>query len=374
MENTEITKNSIAKNEYQATLFFNRLKKKSRILRKWARQNGISCYRLYNRDIPEIPLSLDIYEFLPKDIKTPAEASVFFTEQNRLLSENDLSVAEKMAARRYAVMYLYERPYEKDEAEEEEWLSVMKDACSNALSIPKEQIITKMRRHQKGLNQYEKIESPTLSFSGLVYEQGQIFYVDLDTYLDTGLFLDHRPLRKKVRERSNGKRVLNLFCYTGSFSVYAASGNAQFVESTDLSNTYLAWAKKNMASNGFSDENKYIYTKADCIRFIESKLKSHRTEDKYDIIILDPPTFSNSKSTNTILDINRDWPKLVGKCTSLLNPNGILYFSTNSTRLSFSEEKIQSRLPLKITDITPFSIHKDFEGKKCHKAWEIERV
>lgn len=374
MENTEITKNSIAKNEYQATLFFNRLKKKSRILRKWARQNGISCYRLYNRDIPEIPLSLDIYEFLPKDIKTPAEASVFFTKQNRLLSENDLSVAEKMAARRYAVMYLYERPYEKDEAEEEEWLSVMKDACSNALSIPKEQIITKMRRHQKGLNQYEKIESPTLSFSGLVYEQGQIFYVDLDTYLDTGLFLDHRPLRKKVRERSNGKRVLNLFCYTGSFSVYAASGNAQFVESADLSNTYLAWAKKNMASNGFSDENKYIYTKADCIRFIESKLKSHRTEDKYDIIILDPPTFSNSKSTNTILDINRDWPKLVGKCTSLLNPNGILYFSTNSTRLSFSEEKIQSRLPLKITDITPFSIHKDFEGKKCHKAWEIERV
>lgn len=188
MENTELIKNATDKNEYQATLFFNRLKKKSRILRKWARQNGISCYRLYNRDIPEIPLSLDIYEFLPKDIQTPEAARDFFAEQNKRVSENDSSIAEKLAARKYAVMYLYERPYEKDEAEEEKWLLCMKAACSNALSIPEGQIIAKMRRHQKGLSQYEKTPSPTPNFSGFVYEQEQIFYVDLDTYLDTGLF------------------------------------------------------------------------------------------------------------------------------------------------------------------------------------------
>ena len=376
MENADFTKKTIdaaAKNEYQATLFFNRLKKKDRILRKWARQNGISCFRLYNRDIPEIPLSLDIYEFLPKDIKTPEAAHAFFTEQNKLIRENDSDIAKTIAARRYALLYLYERPYEKDAAEETEWLSHMNEACSNALSIPKDHIITKMRRHQTGLSQYEKAECPALACSGFVYEQEQIFYVDLDTYLDTGLFLDHRPLRKKIRERSNGKRVLNLFCYTGAFSVYAASGGAQRVESADLSNTYLAWAQKNMTANGFSDKKKYIYTKGDCIRLIEDKLRSHQTEDRYDIIILDPPTFSNSKSTKTLLDINRDWPALVGKCASLLNPGGTLYFSTNSARLSFSEEKIQSRLPLKVTDITQCTIHKDFEGKKCHKTWEIVR-
>lgn len=177
-----------------------------------------------------------------------------------------------------------------------------------------------------------------------------------------------------MRERSNGKKVLNLFCYTGAFSVYAASGGATLVESADLSNTYLAWAQTNMTANGFSDENKYLYTKGDCIRLIESKLRSHQAENRYDIIVLDPPTFSNSKSTKTLLDINRDWPELVRKCTLLLNTNGILYFSTNSTRLSFSEEKIQSRIPLKVTDITQLSIHKDFEGKKCHKAWEIVRI
>lgn len=360
------------KNEYQAELFTNRLKKKYKELRKWARKNRISCYRLYDRDIPEIPLSLDVYEFLPSDVSSPLECAKFLGEQNRRISENDPSVEKEIEERRYAVLYLYERPYEKPAEEEEIWFNLMAENAAQVLNIEVSHIIKKERRQQKGTSQYEKSNDDSEAFTGLIQEQGQLFKINLGSYLDTGLFFDHRPLRAKVREIAGGKRVLNLFCYTGSFSVYAAQGNAAFVESVDLSNTYLSWAKENLELNGFKGKN-YVFTKTDVIAWLYEKVKTISDDEnqKFDLIILDPPTFSNSKSTANVLDINRDWPKLIEQCIKLLRPQGILYFSTNSTKLIFDAEKIPQKDKITVTDITTASIPKDFENTKCHKAWEL---
>lgn len=357
------------KNEYQAELFFNRLSKNFKALRKWARKNDVTCYRIYDRDIPEIPVSLDVYEFLPENIHNTKQCEEFMKTQNERFSKNDIEAEKDAEERRFAVLYLYERPYEKDESEENEWLSLMANSASKILNIELERIIKKTRKMQKGLNQYEKKLSES-AIKGTAQEMGQLFKIDLTTYLDTGLFFDHRPLRKKLREESDGKRVLNLFCYTGSFSVYAASGNASFVESVDLSNTYLSWAKENMRLNGFTNPEKYVFTKADAIKWLSKKAENIQENEKFDIIILDPPTFSNSKSTENVLDINRDWPFLVENCIKILNANGTLYFSTNSARLSFDEKKLPKNT--ESTDLTQSSIPKDFEGKKSHKLWKIK--
>lgn len=360
------------KNEYQAELFKNRLTKRYKELRKWARKNRISCYRLYDRDIPEIPLSLDVYEFLPSDVSSPLECAKFLGEQNRRISENDPSVEKEIEERRYAVLYLYERPYEKPAEEEEIWFNLMAENAAQVLNIEVSHIIKKERRQQKGTSQYEKSNDDSDAFTGLIQEQGQLFKINLGSYLDTGLFFDHRPLRAKVRDIAGGKRVLNLFCYTGSFSVYAASGGAKYVESLDLSNTYLAWAKENLELNGFKGKN-YVFTKTDVIAWLYEKVKTISDDEnqKFDLIILDPPTFSNSKSTANVLDINRDWPKLIEQCIKLLRPQGNLYFSTNSTKLIFDAEKIPQKDMVTVKDISSESIPKDFEGTKCHKAWQI---
>lgn len=375
---------------YQSELFGNRLRKKYKELRKWARKNRITCYRLYDRDIPEIPVSLDLYEFLPSDISTPLECARFLSDQNNRLSANDPSVDAEIKERTYAVLYLYERPYEKSDEEEQEWMNAIADSACQVLGINKNHIIQKMRKHQKGKAQYEKEEiSENTSFdSELIQEQGQLFKINLTSYLDTGLFFDHRPLRSVVRDECSNKSVLNLFCYTGSFSVYAAQGNARLVESVDLSNTYLDWAKDNMNINGFSEKNKYIFTRKDCIQFLQEKAVAQKailagtadTETKkvaatYDIIILDPPTFSNSKKTYNVLDINKDWPQLVKDCLNILNPGGTLYFSTNSERLKFDRAALPqatiSGCTISCDDITPQTIPNDYAGSKPHRCWKF---
>ena len=368
------------KNEYQAELFSNRLRKRYKELRKWARKNRVSCYRLYDRDIPEVPVSLDLYEFLPDEIDSVVEAARFMADQNARLSANAPGVEAGIKERTYAVLYLYERPYEKDEAEEEAWLNAMANSAADVLGIPLEHIVKKSRGHKshKDDQQYNKSTGPQIT--GLVQEQGQLFRVDLTTYLDTGLFFDHRVLRSTVRDTCSKKRVLNLFCYTSSFSVYAAQGNAAFVESVDLSNTYLEWSKDNMKLNGFWDKNRYVYTRADCMRFLQEKAVAAKggqlkAEELYDLIILDPPTFSNSKNTNDVLDINRDWPQLVKDCLNILAPGGTLYFSTNSERIKFDQKKIPPKtaagFDFACTEITAQTIPFDFEGKKPHKVWKF---
>ena len=371
------------KTEYQAELFSNRLRKRYKELRKWARKNRIFCYRLYDRDIPEIPVSLDLYEFLPDEVDSPVEAARFFADQNARLSANDLTIEKNIKERTYAVIYLYERPYEKDEVEEEQWFSKMAQAASEVLVIQQDHVVQKSRGHKshKGQEntQYEK-NNQYANTQGLTMEQGQLFRIDLTTYLDTGLFFDHRSLRSTVRETSSKKRVLNLFCYTGSFSVYAAQGNASFVESVDLSNTYLDWTKDNMKLNGFDDRSRYIYTRADCVRFLQDKAVSAKSgklapEELYDLIILDPPTFSNSKNASDVLDINRDWPQLVKDCLNILTPNGTLYFSTNSERIKFDLQKLPPKTAsgkeFTCTEITASTIPEDFVSKKPHRVWQF---
>lgn len=369
------------KTSYQAELFSNRLKKKYKELRKWARKNRISCYRLYDRDIPEVPVSLDLYEFLPDGVDSVIETARFMSDQNARLSANDPTVEQGIKERTYAVLYLYERPYEKSDEDEAEWLNAMAEATSAVLGIEASHIVKKSRGHKshKDDEQYQKNDSAQ-EISGFVQEQGQIFRVDLTTYLDTGLFFDHRPLRTVVRDTASKKRVLNLFCYTGSFSVYAAQGNASYVESVDLSNTYLTWAKDNMKQNGFSDKKRYAFTKADCMRFLQEKAVAAKSgslakEELYDLIVLDPPTFSNSKSTTDVLDINRDWPQLVKDCLNILAPGGRLYFSTNSERIKFDISKIPAKTAAGTDfiwkEITEETIPQDYAGKKAHKVWEF---
>lgn len=369
------------KTSYQAELFSNRLRRKYKELRKQMRKNRVSCYRLYDRDIPEVPVSLDLYEFLPDGVDSVLEAARFMSAQNERLSANDPAIEKEIKERTWAVLYLYERPYEKSEEEEALWLEAMAKAAAGVIGIDINHIIKKSRGHKshKEDEQYQKNDSQ-IAIEGLIQEQGQLFRLDLKSYLDTGLFFDHRPLRAKVRDTCSKKRVLNLFCYTGSFSVYAAQGNASYVESVDLSNTYLAWAKENMKLNGFTDKKKYVFTRADCQVFLQEKAVAAKNgsltkEELYDLIILDPPTFSNSKATTDVLDINRDWPQLVKDCLNILAPGGKLYFSTNSEKIKFDISKIPPKTAngtdFECKEITEQTIPVDFAGKKPHKVWQF---
>lgn len=323
---------------YQTEILSNRVLKRYKHLKKWAKRENIFSYRLYDKDIPEIPLAIDFYEGFSLTDKTS------FTEK-------------------YLVFYLYERPYEKDEKEETIWLQNVSCSVAQILNIDLSNVFLKTRKKQKGNNQYEKTDNRSVSLK--VNEQGNFFIVNLSDYLDTGLFFDHRPLRKIVREISKDKDVLNLYCYTGSFSVYAANGNAKSITSVDLSNTYLSWAKKNFLVNGIEEKPQYIFENSDVLSFIQN------TKNTYDIIILDPPTYSNSKKTETDLDINRDWQKLVLACISILNKNGILYFSTNSRRLVFDYEILPNDVVAK--EITEQTIPEDFRNKKIHKCYQIQK-
>lgn len=366
------------KDSYQGQLLYNRLVKTYRSLRKWARKNRITCFRLYDRDIPEVPLCIDLYTFIPDYIETKDEAAQHYDRLSDAVSQNGAeaqTLLKQEKLRTYMRMYLYERPYEKPPEEEKAWLCEMKVRAAQAVEIPQENILIKMRRHQRTgdgqRSQYEKEEAGSQKIQGTVFEQGQLFSVNLTDYIDTGLFLDHRPLRKAVRDSCKGKRVLNLFCYTGSFSVYAAEGGASFVESVDLSNTYLSWAGNNLRMNGFSDTSVYRLEKSDVLSFLERRKRELCRDEKkkFNIIILDPPTFSNSKSTGTPLDINRDWPLLLEQCCALMSRTGILYFSTNSRKLKLDSSLLPGGTAAQ--EITGSTIPEDFRNSRIHRAWKV---
>ncbi len=336
------------KTSAQADMFANRLAKRVRFYKKWAKKQRLTCYRVYDRDIPEIPLTVDYYGFI---------------------DDNDEIVEE------YACVSMFERPYEKDSRDEEIWLDSMCAEIRKVLGLDESHLIVKTRKRQKGEQQYEKARSGK-RISGVVREGELCFGVNLSDYLDTGIFMDHRPLRKKLTEISDGKRVLNLFGYTGSLSIAAAKGGASFVQTVDLSNTYLDWAGLNLDLNGFEDRKSYPLTRFDVVEFLEieaRKVKSG-TKSGFDIILLDPPTFSNSKKTEDVLDTNKQWPQLVRNCLHLLNPGGILYFSTNSRKLSFDP----AMLPISIAgrkftvqDVTTESIPEDFKNHRIHRCWKF---
>jgi 23S rRNA G2069 N7-methylase RlmK/C1962 C5-methylase RlmI len=311
----------------QRTVFLNRLVKRDRHLRKLARRDDTDCYRVYDRDIPEIPLSVDRY----------GDA---------------------------AVVYLYERPYEKPDQEENEWLALMKAAVTEALGLDPANVLCKTRRRLGLEEQYDR--NADAKVFRTVREHGLFFKVNVSDYLDTGLFMDHRPTRTMVRGLAQGRRVLNLFCYTGSFSVYALAGGATEVCGVDLSNTYLAWASENMALNAL-DTSRYRGVRADAARFLaEEKARGER----YGLIILDPPTFSNSKKMDDFMDISRHWPALVKSCLAILEADGDLLFSTNSRGLKFDPLLLESAT---VVDISTATTPEDFRHKP-HRAWRIRKL
>jgi 23S rRNA (cytosine1962-C5)-methyltransferase len=315
----------------QAEYLANRLAKNEKALRKWARKNDLHALRLYDRDIPEIPLAVEFYE----DDRTRA-----------------------------LVISLYERPYDKPESEESLWLSSMAQAAGLCLAVDDDKIFLKTRKPMKGLDQYEK--KAGLAFQMRIRESGLFFSLNLSDYLDTGLFLDHRPARGAIRAAAKGARVLNLFSYTGSFSVYAAAGGASSVTSVDLSNTYLAWASRNFSLNGL-ESSVHSAIKADAVRFLK---EAAELKTRWDIIIADPPTFSNSTMAARDFDVNRDWPALIEACASVLAPEGTILFSTNSRQLRWDPSMVT--LPWK--DVTETSIPPDFRNKRIHSCWILGNI
>jgi len=344
----------IEKIDTQAGMFANRLQKRFRHLKKWAQRTGAGVFRLYDRDIPEIPLVLDFYG----DCGNPREAALAGA--------------------------LYKRPYEKDEDDEEIWLSAMKESASGALGIGNDRIFLKQRKKQKGMSQYEKLGNAR--FTKIICEKGLSFKVNLSDYLDCGLFADRRLLRDMIRSEARGKTVLNLFSYTGSFSVYAASGGAVSSDSVDLSNTYLNWARENFSLNGFSalvfprmedffkendnqsEKQRSRLIRADVISFIErAALKGL----KRDIIIIDPPAFSNSKKMTGNFDLQRDLIELINRCLRLLSADGKIFLSVNTRRFSITADEAENKLGLRVTDLTEKVTDEDFRGKKTPQCFII---
>ncbi|MGO8694292.1 MAG: class I SAM-dependent methyltransferase [Rectinemataceae bacterium] len=312
----------------QAEYLRNRLAKNDRRLRRWARREGIEALRLFDNDIPEIPLVVERYG---------------------LGSEAALHVS------------LYERPYEKDEAAESEWLALMAAAAAETLGLDRGSVFLKTRRRMRALEQYERVGSGTVERR--VREGGLGFFVDLAGHLDTGLFLDHRPTRSLVRAASGGREVLNLFSYTGSFSVYAAAGGARSVTSVDLSAGYLAWAERNLFLNGFSSSS-HPLVRSDARAFLDDAARRGR---RWDLIVVDPPTFSNSKRSTEDFDVNVDWPELLRSCLAVSSPGATLFFSTNSRTLKWKGDEVGAAWE----DITEATIPPDFRDHRIHRCWKL---
>ncbi len=335
---------------YQAEILGNRLIKRYKHLRKWAKRIGATAWRLYDRDIPEIPLVLDIY--------------------------GD-----------YIVGALYERPYAKAEDEEEQWLNFMTTIISHSLNKDSSLISMRRRLRQRGQNQYSRLASSGNEI--IVKEGGLQFTVNIFDYLDTGLFLDHRKTRDLIRQAAHGRHILNLFCYTAAFSIYAASGGALSTVSVDLSNTYLEKAEKNFLLNAYSathvkpeaisrfaslarsgqglTKNTNALVRADVLRFVhEAGLAGHT----WDLIILDPPTFSNSKKMTQTLDIRRDYHKLLDMSLKLLSPSGELWFSTNARSFALDRAFWPA---FKIEDLKEATRDEDFRGRSLRACYRFSR-
>jgi 23S rRNA (cytosine1962-C5)-methyltransferase len=305
----------------KAEMFRNRLSKVFKHKSKLARRQQILCYRIYDHDLPEFPFSIELYE-------------------------DQLYIAE------------YLRRHGMEDEVHDAWMDECKDIIAEIVGIPIERMNFKLRKRMSHKDeQYEKIS--TEKEYSTVLEDGLKFLVNLTDYLDTGLFLDHRITRKMVRNTCANKRVLNLFCYTGSFSVYAAAGGASSVTSVDLSKTYLAWAEDNLTINLFKDKKAYQFIHADVKQFLKTL-----QPNSFDLVIMDPPTFSNSKRMKDILDIQRDHAELINDVLAAMTPGGQLYFSTNFVRFQLDATAIHST---QIKDITKATTPFDFEGKL--KRW-----
>ena len=308
--------------------FRRRLAKRYKHLAKWARRQGIEAFRIYDRDIPEIPLAIDWYA-------------------------GWLHASE------------YDRPHERTEIEHDVWLDRMIEAAADELGVPPNQTFLKVRRRQRGGGQYQKLDARKTLLT--VKEGGLEFEVNLSDYLDTGLFLDHRQTRALVRDEAAGKRFLNLFCYTGSFSVYAAAGGAVETTSVDLSNTYLDWTRTNLSRNAFKDAGRHRTVRDEARGFLEHR--GRRGEPPFDLVVVDPPTFSRSARSETPWDVERDHAELLELVARNLVPGGVVYFSTNFRRFHLDVERLAALY--EIREITNRTIPEDFRNARIHRGWRL---
>ncbi len=308
--------------------FYNRLQKVHKLLNKVATKKNVSCYRLYNKDMPEHPLIIDIYG------------------QN-------------------VVVYEYESKHTLSDEAYEEWLQNIIVIIKDILAVQDENLHLKLRRRKKNReDQYQKIQQ-SRQFTQ-VEEGGFQFIVNFHDFLDTGLFLDHRLTRQMVHDLAKNKKVLNLFCYTSSFSIYAAKGGATEVCSVDMSNTYIDWSIENSQLNNCDATCKMEWRKADVLQEIDKLPKAH-----YDIIVLDPPTFSNSKSMQDYWDVQEHHAALLKKLKGLLSANGIIYFSNNYRGFEL-DKNVENYFFVK--DITAQTTDFDFTGKLQRKCYLLESI
>ncbi|MCU1732824.1 MULTISPECIES: bifunctional 23S rRNA (guanine(2069)-N(7))-methyltransferase RlmK/23S rRNA (guanine(2445)-N(2))-methyltransferase RlmL [unclassified Pseudomonas] len=304
-------------------MFANRLQKNLKQLGKWARREHITCYRVYDADMPEYSLAVDLYQGWVHVQEYAAPRSVD---------------PEKAQARLFDALA----------------------AIPQTLGVDQSKVILKRRERQSGTRQYER-QNTQGQFTE-VSEGGVKLLVNLTDYLDTGLFLDHRPMRMRIQREAAGKRFLNLFCYTATASVHAAKGGARSTTSVDLSKTYLDWARRNLSLNGYSDKNRL--EQGDVMAWLQAN------REQYDLIFIDPPTFSNSKRMEGVFDVQRDHVELLDLAVARLAPGGVLYFSNNFRKFQL-DEHLQERYA--IEEISAQTIDPDFaRNTKIHRAWRIQ--
>jgi 23S rRNA (cytosine1962-C5)-methyltransferase len=294
---------------------------------KLARRQEVACYRFYDHDLSEFPFAIEWYDGV-------------------------VHAAE------------YKRRHGMEDEEHEEWLAACKGVLAKVLQIDPLNIFMKVRQRKAGRQgQYEKFAEQKVE--RIVPEGGLNFIINLTDYLDTGLFLDHRITRGMVRDEAKGKRVLNLFCYTGSFSVYAAAGGAKEVVSVDLSKTYLNWAKRNMQYNKLYDDEKHYFIHDDVLEWI-----NNIPANSFDLVVCDPPTFSNSKRMEDTFDVQRDHVALVKRLLKGCDEGGRIYFSNNYRGFVIDREHIPTH---SIKDITGATTPFDFQGRLHRSCFLIEK-
>ncbi len=306
-----------------AEMFANRLRKNLKKLKKWAARQEVDCYRLYDADLPEYAVAVDLYG-------------------------DEVHLQE------------YRAPKEIDENRAAERLREVQDVLPLVLDISPDKVHLKVRQQQKGNLQYEK--QARRGVLKEVQEGNCKFLVNLTDYLDTGLFLDHRLTRQLIQKMASGTRFLNLFAYAGTATVHALMGGAISTTTIDMSKTYLALAEKNVALNHFDSEGE-TFIQADCLAWLDTATGS------YDLIFLDPPTFSNSKGMDATFDVQRDHVELLRKTVQLLAPGGTLIFSNNLRKFSMDRAALAD---LDIEDISANTIPTDFErNPRIHNCWLV---
>lgn len=326
-----------------AEMFANRLRKNARHLGKWARREGVTCYRVYDADLPEYAVAVDLYQGAGSD-----------------------------EGRRFAHVAEYAPPPSVDAELAQTRLVEAVEAVADVLEIAPADVALKVRKRQRGSAQYERQAERGQWVE--VAESGLRFLVNLHDYLDTGLFLDHRPVRAMVRELAAGQRVCNLFAYTGAASAYALAGGAKYVATVDLSATYLDWARRNTALNGYPDGPTNRFFRSDVLRWLADERR--RIEEgrarRYGLVFCDPPTFSSSKSMGErTFDVQRDHVALITDAAALLEPDGVLVFSTNLRTFKLDEAALGD---LVIEDVTAATIPPDFaRTPRIHRCFLVRR-